>query len=101
MQLLFTGRNFDVTPALKDFTTEKLQRIERRGESINKVNITFHIEKLAHIVEANLILDGKDIHATAEAVDMYAAVDELVDKLIGQITKHKEKHAAGNSHHSE
>lgn len=91
MQLNFTGRNIELTPALKDYASEKFQKLERRYTSINKVNISFHIEHLAHIAEATLHFEGADFHASAEDTEMYAAIDKLIDVLIGQITKHKEK----------
>ena len=91
MQLHFIGRNIEVTPALKSFTEEKFQRLARRHTNITKINITFHIENLTHIAEATAHFDGIEIHASAESTDMYVAIDELVDKLISQITKHKEK----------
>ena len=91
MQLHFTGRNIDLTPALKTFAAEKFERVQRRDASITHVNVTFHVENVTHIAEANLHLDGAEIHASAKAEDMYSAIDELVDKLVSQITKHKEK----------
>lgn len=91
MQLNFTGRNIEVTPALKSFAEEKLQRLERRDDSISKINIKFLIENVTHIAEADLHLKGTELHASAKADDMYTAIDLLVDKLLTQITKHKEK----------
>lgn len=92
MQLQLTGRNIEVTPALKTFTQEKMQKVQRRHDAISKMNIVFHVENLTHIAEATLTIDGTELHASAKADDMYSAIDELVDKLIAQVTKHKEKH---------
>lgn len=91
MQLHFTGRNLEITPALKTFTTEKFQRLERRHSNINHVKITLQVENVSHIAEATLNCDGTEIHASAKSNDMYSAIDELIDKLMGQITKQKEK----------
>jgi putative sigma-54 modulation protein len=91
MELHFTGRNIDVTPALKNYTTDKFQKLERHRSHISKVNVTFHIENISHVAEASLHFDGTDFHATATADDMYPAIDALIDKLMTQITKHKEK----------
>lgn len=90
MQLHFTGRNIEMTPALKTFASEKFQRLERRHADLN-IHLTFQVENVTHIAEATVHLDGVDIHAAAKSADMYSAIDELVDKLSGQITKHKEK----------
>jgi putative sigma-54 modulation protein len=92
MQIHFTGRNMDVTPALKTFTEEKMERLLNRN-TISTINVTFHVENVTHTAEATVRLNGSDLHASAKADDMYAAIDLLVDKLAGQITKHKEKHA--------
>lgn len=91
MEIHFTGRNIEVTPALKMFTTDKMQRLERRHTNVNTVNVTFHLENLMHIAEASVHLNGVDLHATAKSEDMYTAIDEMIDKLMTQITKHKEK----------
>lgn len=91
MQLHFTGRNLEITPALKNFTTEKFERLNRRDTHITNIKVIFQIENVTHIAEATMYLDGIEIHATAKADDMYTAINALVDKLMGQITKHKGK----------
>lgn len=91
MQLHFTGKNMDVTTALKQVVTEKLQALEKRNSHITTVNVVFHVEHGMHRVEATVHCDGKEIHADVEHQDMYAAIDVLAAKLLGQITKHKEK----------
>lgn len=91
MQLHFTGRNIEITPALKTFTQEKFERLTHRSQQITHVYITFHVDKLLHSAEATVHLIGAEIHAKADDVDMYSAIDKLTDKLLGQITKYKEK----------
>jgi putative sigma-54 modulation protein len=91
MKIDFTGHGIDVTHALKKFTEEKFTRLERHFDRITAIHVTFQVEKLSHVVEATLLITKGDIHASATASDMYAAVDELVDKLNRQIIKHKEK----------
>lgn len=91
MQLHFVGKNIEVTQALKDFTTEKFDHLEKRFSHITKINVTFSVEHIAQIAEATIVFTGHEIHASAQADDMYVAIDALIDKLAGQITKHKEK----------
>lgn len=91
MQLHLTGRNLDITTALKTFTEEKFQKLERHTNNITNINIVLHLEHLTHMAEATLLLSGTEINAHAKSEDMYNAIDELVNKLITQITKHKEK----------
>lgn len=91
MQLHFVGRNLEVTDALKIFTTEKLKPLEKRYSHITQVNIVFHVERTDQIAEATVHFHGAEIHAAAKSDDMYHSIDALVDKLLGQIHKAKEK----------
>jgi putative sigma-54 modulation protein len=92
MQITFTGHHLDVTDALRDFTQEKIERVQRHFDRITSINVTFTVEKLRHIAEATLHVPGTTLHASSESTeDMYAAIDSLVDKLDRQVKKHKEK----------
>ena len=91
MQLNFVGRNIEITPAIKSFTTEKLSPLEKRYSHINHINIVLHIENVTHIAEGTVHVNGTEIHATAKDDDMYKAIEALADKLLGQVTKYKEK----------
>jgi putative sigma-54 modulation protein len=91
----FIGHHMEVTPALKEYATEKLGRLEHRGATITHINITLSVEKLNQIAKATIHVKGAEIHASDEASDMYAAIDGLVDKLNRQIKKHRD----GETHH--
>jgi putative sigma-54 modulation protein len=47
--------------------------------------------------ECNIHVKGNDMFAESAHEDMYAAVDELVDKLDRQVVKHKDR--LQNHHH--
>jgi len=86
----FIGHHIEVTPALKQYATEKFGRLEHRGAIITHINITLSVEKLQQIAKATIHIRGAEIHASDESDDMYAAIDGLVDKLNRQIKKHRE-----------
>ena len=90
-EITMTGRHFDVTEPLKQFTREKFSRLERHFDRISGVNVIFGIEKLSQVAEATILVSGAKIHASAESADMYSSIDELVDKLDRKLKKHKEK----------
>jgi len=98
MQIIVTGHQVAVTPALKDYVSGKFDRIVRHFDHLHDVNVVLSVEKLLHKAEATLHCAAKTIHAEANASDMYAAIDTLVDKLDAQVKKHKEKLT---SHHRE
>ena len=91
MQLHYTGRNIELTDALKTFTAEKFNPIEKRFPHVTNVNVVFHIENVTHIAEATVHDNGIEIFASAESNDMYAAIEALAKKLLSQLEKHKEK----------
>lgn len=91
MQINITGHRLDVTPALRAFTEEKFDRLERHFDQITGVHVVFDVEKLRQIAEATVYVNKGELHASSESEDMYAAIDSLVDKLNRQLVKHKEK----------
>ena len=99
MNLHLTGHHVEITPAIREYVTSKLARINRHFDHVIDVNVFMTVEKLDQKIEANVHLSGKDIHVHANDGDVYAAIDELVDKLDRQILKHKERfsvrHAPG------
>ena len=99
MNLNLTGHHLDVTPALRDYVTAKLDRVTRHFDHVIDVNVVLSVDKLQQKCEATLHVRGKDIHAESIEPDMYAAIDILADKLDRQVVKHKEKltdHRADN-----
>ena len=91
MQLNLTGHHVEITPALKEYVSSKLIRIERHFDNVTDINCILTVEKLRHTAEAKINVSGGTLFANSVADDMYAAIDSLVDKLDRQIKKHKEK----------
>lgn len=91
MQLNLTGHHVEITPALNDYVSSKLERLERHFDHVTNVHVILSIEKLRHKAEATIHITGNDLYADSVEEDMYAAIDTLIDKLDRQIKKHKEK----------
>lgn len=91
MNLSVTGHHVEVTEPLKDYVSEKMNKLERHFDQVTDIHVILSVEKLRQQAEATIDLTGTKIHAEAENADMYAAIDALVDKLDRQVIKHKEK----------
>jgi len=91
MQLNITGHHVDITPAIRDYVVNKLDRIERHFDNVGKVHVVLGVEKNVQRAEATVHVTGNDLFAVAEDENLYAAIDALSDKLDRQIIKHKEK----------
>lgn len=91
MQIETHGQQIEVTPALSDYVDTRFARLARHFEHPCQIRVQLGLDKPDHRAEATLILSGKTLHADANAVDMYAAIDLLADKLDRLLLKHKER----------
>jgi putative sigma-54 modulation protein len=91
MQIQLSGQHIEITPALRQYVTEKLDRLARHFDHVGNVHVVLSVEKLRHKAEATIHLHRGTVFADIEAEDMYAAIDALVDKLDRQVKKQKEK----------
>lgn len=91
MNLNLTGHHLEITAAIRDYVTAKLERVNRHFDHVIDVSVVLSVEKLRQKAEINVHLSGKDIFVESEDADLYAAIDGLVDKLDRQILRHKEK----------
>jgi len=91
MQVSVTGHHIEVTEALKAHVDAKFEKLARHFDNVTDVHVIVSVEKLIQKAEATLQLSGAKLFAEDHQEDMYAAIDDMVDKLDRQITKHKEK----------
>ena len=96
MNLTISGHHLDVTPALRTYVTTKLDRITRHFDQLVDVKVLLTIEKQKEKqgrqrAECNIHVKGNDMFAESSHADLYAAVDELVDKLNRQVVRHKDR----------
>ncbi|MDQ5883816.1 MAG: putative sigma-54 modulation protein [Pseudomonadota bacterium] len=92
MNIQITGHGVQVTSALKSFTEEKFAKLFEHYHHIQSCHITYEIEKLEQIAQATILYQKIEVHAKANAVDIYSAVDILLEKLKRQLEKIKETH---------
>lgn len=92
----FSGRNVDVTEALRAYVTEKLQRLDRFNDSITEARVTLTVRDSRDVsrrnsIEVQLNIPGGIIRAEEHSTDMYAAIDRIGDVLERQLRKFKTK----------
>jgi len=96
MNLTISGHHLEVTPALRSYVTTKLDRITRHFDQVVDVKVLLTVEKQKEKerrqrAECNIHVKGNDLFAESCHEDLYAAVDELVDKLDRQVVRHKDR----------
>ena len=96
MNLTISGHHLEVTPALREYVRTKLDRITRHFDQVVDVNVLLMVENLKEKArrqkaEVTLHIKGRDIFVEQSHEDLYAAIDQLVDKLDRQVCRHKDR----------
>src|SRR5215510_4082924 len=81
----------DVTPALKRHIRSRFERMDRYDVSLDRLEVVLSVTKLQHTAEVVCSIRGKRFQAKTSTREMYATVDQLVDRLDGQVRKYKER----------
>lgn len=96
MNLTISGRHLEVTPALRAYVLTKLDRVTRHFDQVVDITVLLSVEKMKEKgrrqkAEITLRVKGKDIFVEQAHEDLYAAIDQLMDKLDRQVCRYKDK----------
>lgn len=89
--IMVTGRHVHVTDAMKAYAEEKLSKLDRFADRIIDIAVTMDIQKLEHRVDIIMKYGHTLIKSHASTSDMYASIDQAVDKLQRQLRKYKRR----------
>ncbi len=99
MQITVMGRHLEATEALKQYATERFQRLEKYLPRNSHTTITLSVvKKVHHIADATIKADGVLIQASEETEEMYSSIDLLFEKIERRVRKYKEK-LTDHKHH--
>lgn len=87
MHLTITGRNMDVTPALREYAEEKIGKIDKYLQKITSAHVILAVEKYRHIAEVTIQVHGLTLKGVEETGDMYSSIDQVMDKIETQAHK--------------
>jgi len=91
MNLTVTGHHVDVTSSMRNYVSDKMERLQRHSENLFGIHVILSVEKLRQKAEATIDVAGTRLYADETREDMYSAIDLLTDKLDRQLIRHKEK----------
>jgi len=96
MNLTISGHHVEVSAALREYVLTKLDRVTRHFDQVVDVSVLLSVEKLKEKerrqkAEVTLHVKGRDIFVEQANEDMYAAIDQLMDKLDRQVLRHKDR----------
>ena len=91
MKISITGHHVNITDTLNSYTKTKFQKLKKHSENIINIHTILTVEKERMKAEATLKTKNGNLFAANEENNMYAAIDEIVEKLDRQLKKEKEK----------
>jgi putative sigma-54 modulation protein len=96
MNLTISGHHLDVSPSLREYVVNKLDRVLRHYDQVIDAAVLLvvdnHREKdKRQRAEITLRVKRRDIFVESAEGDLYAAIDILVDKLDRQVLRHKDR----------
>lgn len=95
MNVKIQSIKFDADKKLIDFTNAKLGKLERFYEAILGAEVFLKIENSQgvdnKVVEIKLLIPGNDLFVERKSKTFEEGIDDCIEVLKRQITKHKEK----------
>ena len=91
MQIAVTFRHLEAEEGAKGYVKEKVQRLRKYIENPREVHVVLSAEKFRHIAEITIIGNGMTLNSQGRNTDLYAAIDQMVDKIERQIRERREK----------
>jgi putative sigma-54 modulation protein len=91
MQIAVTFRHMETDDGVKRYVRGKVQRLQKYVENPREVHVVLSAEKFRHIAEITIIGDGMPLNSEGRNSDLYAAIDQMVEKMERQIRERREK----------
>ena len=91
MQIAVTFRHMDVSEGVREYVKEKVEKLEKYIENPQEVHVVLSVEKIRQIAEITIVSDGMTLNSQGRDNDLYAAIDQMVDKMERQIRERRDK----------
>ena len=91
MQIGVTFRHMEADEGAKGYVRGKVQRLQKYVENPREVHVVLSAEKFRHHAEITIIGNGMTFNSQGRNTDLYAAIDQMVDKIERQIRERREK----------
>ena len=100
MNIKVTGKNIEITDAIRDYIEKKCERLEKFEGRNTEVTASCSVEREDQIVEIRIKTDGGFLRVEEKNNDLYASIDLAIDRAERQLRKDKEKRSLRNRNES-
>jgi putative sigma-54 modulation protein len=98
MQIGVTFRHIETDDGVKDYVKGKVKRLQKYIENPREVHVVLSAEKFRHTAEITITGDKNTLNSQGHDSDLYAAIDQMVEKMERQI---RERHGKGRRKRSD
>jgi putative sigma-54 modulation protein len=91
MRIIVSGKNMELTNALKNVVEKKLLKLEKYFDPNIEAQATLSVEKNRQTIEVTIPFSGIILRGEEVNEDMYVSIDLVVEKIERQIRKQKTK----------
>jgi putative sigma-54 modulation protein len=93
MEITISGKHIEITDAIRQYALDKVGKLPRYFDRIQAIDVVadrsegygYQVEILVHVEHHDPFI------ARSHNEDLYACIDETIDKVERQLTDHKEK----------
>lgn len=99
MNVSISGHHISVTDAMRTAVMDKLTKVERHFDQVQSIQVILSLDnhhseashggQNNHKAEAIMRVSGQEMFVQACDDDMYQAINDMADKLVRQVRKHK------------
>ena len=97
MKLVLQSKNIEITDAIRDYVSQKIEKAASHFESIiTGIDVNLSVAKnpriaAAQVAEVTIYANGATIRAEEASEHLYASIDLVADKICRQLRKYKER----------
>ncbi|HIE28615.1 TPA: ribosome-associated translation inhibitor RaiA [Candidatus Poribacteria bacterium] len=91
MQIFITGRNLELTDDIRNYVEKKVGKAEIFLDGIIEANVVLDVQGHRHIAEVTLVARRVTFHAQSETGNVFASIDDVVDKIDIQTRRYNER----------
>ena len=91
MQVAVTFRHMETDDGVKGYVKEKVQKLQKYIDHPMEVHVVLSVEKFRHIAEITIVENGGTFNSQGKDNDLYAAIDQMVERMERQIRERREK----------
>jgi putative sigma-54 modulation protein len=76
---------------VKTYVREKVQKLQKYINHVMEAHVVLSVEKFRHIAEITIVGNGGTYNSQGRDHDLYAAIDQTVEKMERQIRERRER----------